>query len=352
MTYREDCMRRWMRPVAHLTTAVGLVMAGALPALAATGSQQADPAATPSGFSFTIEPTSAVGSASPQNYISLVVRPGRSYAESVSVVNYEAHATTFWLYPADAYTISDGGGFAVDGLAATPRGVGAWVSPLPHTITVPGRRQLNIRFTVRIPANAEPGVHAGGIVVEDTVPRLVSAGQRVHVKQYVQVFTRLYVLVSGPLNPDFALTGFAVDHPQPPVPMVTRRTGSVAFTVANTGNSIVSPRMHVMVTGLFGTIINKSLPATGQVLPGDLARYRLPLPGLPALGRVHVALTVRSAFGITRTVRYSYLALPLPFIAAASVLIAGLALAILCALRRRRSATTPRRGALTPTGVG
>jgi hypothetical protein len=341
-------MRRLMGPIAHLTAAVGLVMAGALPALAAAGSQQTDRAPTPSSFSFTIAPTSAVGSARPQNYISLVVHPGHSYAESVSVVNYAARATTFWLYPADAYTISDGGGFAVDGLVGTPRGVGAWVSPLPHTITVPGRRQLNIRFTVRIPANAEPGVHAGGIVAEDTVPRLVSAGQRLH----VQDFTRLYVLVSGPLNPDFALTGFAVDHPQPPVPLVTQRTGSVAFAVANTGNSIVSPRVHVMVTGLLGTIINKSFEAAGQVLPGNLARYRVPLPGLPALGWVHVALTVRSAFGITRTVRYSYLALPVPFIAAAVALIAGLALAIVLALRRRRSAPTPRKGALTPTGVG
>jgi hypothetical protein len=344
-------MKRLVRPIAAVVTAAWLIMAGALPALAATGTSQAGWAATPPSLSFTIAPTPAVGSSEPQNYISLAVDPGHSYAESVSVVNYAARATTFWLYPADAYTISDGGGFAVDALGVKPRGVGSWVSPLPHTITVPSRSQLDIRFTLRIPANAEPGVHAGGIVVEDTVPRLVGAGPRVQVKQYVQVFTRIYVLVSGFLDPNFAVTGLTVNHPQPPVPLVTRGTGSAGFTVANTGNSMVSPVVHVKVTGMFGTILDHSFAATGQILPGDLARYRVPLPGLPALGQVHVALTVRSAFGITRTVTYSYLALPVPFMAAAVALIAALALAIALVLRRRKSATTVDHGTLMPSGV-
>ena len=333
-----------------LAAAVLLAMAAAPAATASTAASASAVAASPSP-SFTIVPTPPPGTTRPPGYLSQVVSPRHAYRESFSVINYAATATRFWLYAADAYTIKDGGGFAVEGMSATPRDVGAWISPLPKVITVPARKQLNISFTITVPASAAPGEHAGGIVVEDMTPQLIRVSGQLQVRRYIQVFTRLYLTVPGRLSPDFALSGLEVAHPQPPFPVVTQRSGMIAYGVTNTGDVIISPTAELTATGLFGsTIMTKALPATGQVLPGGVADYSIPWRQLPAIGPVHVYLTVRSAYGISRVAVYSYTAIPVPFVAAVIVLLlVGAACALtLLVLRRHRARRQQVKSAVHP----
>jgi hypothetical protein len=299
----------------------------------------ASTAAGPGPESFIIVPTPPPGSTKPPGYIGLVVSPGRTYRESVSVINYASRATRFWLYAADAYTIKDGGGFAVEDMTATPHDVAAWVSPLPKVITVPAGKQLNIAFSIHVPGTVAPGQHAGGIVIEDTTPQLIRVTGQLEVRRYLQVFTRVYLTVAGRISPDFALGGLVVAHPQPPFPVVTRRSGLITYSVRNTGDAIISPTAQLTVTGLFGsTIMTKALPATGQILPGSVASYSIPWHQVPALGPVHVYLTVRSAYGISRVAAYGYTAVPVPFVVAVIVLLAGVAFALTALVLRRRRA--------------
>ena len=311
----------------------------ALLAIPTAPAATASTATGPGPESFIIVPTPPPGSTRPAGSIGLVVSPGRTYRESVSVVNYASRATQFWLYAADAYTIKDGGGFAVAGLTATPHDVGAWISPLPRVITVPAGKQLNIGFSIHVPGNVTPGEHAGGIVIEDTTPQLIRVTGQLEVKRYVQVFTRVYLTVAGRISPDFALSGLAVAHPQPPFPVVTRRSGMITYYVRNTGDAIISPAAQLTVTGLFGsTIMTKTLPATGQVLPGGVASYSIPWGQVPAFGPVHVSLTVRSAYGISRVAAYGYTAVPVPFLAVVIAFLVGAAFALtLLILRCRRA---------------
>jgi hypothetical protein len=336
-------MTRWIRqaaPPAASTIAVAWLLAAGWPAQAASKPS----ATTVPALSFTIVPTPPPGSTKPPGEIDLIVRAGGTYQESVSVVNYAKAAEKFWLYAADAYTIRNGGGFAVTGLGHTPHGVGSWVSPLPRTITVPGRRQLNIRFTVRVPANAVPGVHAGGIVVEAVNPQLIRASSQLEVKRYVQIFTRIYLTVSGRIVPGFEVSGLTVLHPQPPIPVVTHRNGYISYYVTNTGNTIIGPAARLVVTGLFGSaVMTKTFTATSQILPGNVAVYRVPWRDVPALGPVHVYLTVKSAYGLSRAVEFSYAAVPVPFVIAILVLLACVVFALVLVIRRRRysPAATP-----------
>jgi hypothetical protein len=328
-------MTRWTKRAAHLGAgplAAAFLLACALPAQAA---RTAAAGVAPVAESFTILPTPPPGSTKPAGDIDLIVYPGHAYPESVSVINYARSASRFWLYAADAYTIRKGGGFAVEGLRSRPRSVGAWVSRLPRLITVPGRKQLNIRFSIRVPRNAIPGQHAGGIVIEDTVPQLIHVNARLRVRRYTQVFARIYLTVAGRVTPDFDVDGLVVTHPQPPIPLLTRRDGAITYFVSNTGNAIIAPTVHVWVTGLFGTALNETFPATSQILPGDLAQYSVPWTDVPALGPVHVHVSVTSAYGLTRTASYGYMALPVPFVCAVVVIIAGLVLVLVLVLRRR-----------------
>jgi hypothetical protein len=348
-------MTRQTRRLARLAAAalaVCFALAGALPAAAAPA-RGAAKAAAPDLSTFTIMPTPRPGSTRSPGNISMLVTAGDSYTASVSVINYASTTTRFWLYAADAYTITNGGGFAVEGIGMQPHGVGAWVSPLPHTVAIPGRHELIVGFTIRVPRDAQPGMHAGGIVVEDTTPQVLRASSQLQVKRYLQVFTRVYLTVGGLLRPGFTVSGLSVDHPQPPIPLVTRRDGHVSYMVTNTGNALLAPVVHLRVSGMFGAAADETFPATSQILPGSRANFELPWRDVPALGPVHVYLTVRSALGISRTVSYSYLALPVPFLATVgAVLVIAVLAVIRVARRRRRSAGRQTDSAPAPVAAG
>jgi hypothetical protein len=329
----------------------GTVWAGTGPAWAAAGARTA---AGPASESFTILPTPAPGATKLVGDISLIVYPGHTYPESVSVINYARTTATFWLYAADAYTIKDGGGFAVTGLKSRPRDVGSWVSRLPKVIKVPGRKQLNIAFTIHVPANAVPGQQAGGIVIEDTSPQLIRVNSTLRVKRYTQVFTRMYLTVAGRIVPDFEIDGMILTHPQPPFPVLAKRSGSIYYALSNTGNAILAPTITLKVTDLFGTVMDKTFPATSQILPGDLAAYSVPWPDVPAIGPVHVYLTATSTYGLTRTEVQSYTAVPAPFAGSVAAVVVLLVLLVVLLIRRRRRRTragrrTPRAGAAAAT---
>jgi WxL Interacting Protein, peptidoglycan binding domain len=334
-------MTRWARHAAAIAAGAlltGALSAGPLPALAAPGGHAAAAAAALGNGSFAIAPTPPPGSTQPPGYFSMIALPGQKFAESVSVANFTKAPLKLLLYPADAYTIRKGGGFAVAGIRAVPRDLGTWISKLPKAVTIPARKQLDIRFTLHVPGNATPGTHAGGIVAQSAVPQLVQVNGRLRARVYRQVFTRVYTTVSGRLIPNFEIDNMAVTHPQPPFPLVSKRNGQITYFLSNTGNALISPTVHVWVTGLFGTSLDRSLPATSQLLPGGIASYQVAWPGVPAIGPVHVHLAVRSSYGLTRTAEYSYTAWPVPFLAAVAVLvIAALAATVLLLARRKRA---------------
>jgi hypothetical protein len=346
-------MTHWARltaAVAALALMTGGLSAGIRPAQAAPSTRGAAHAApVPSNGSFAIAPTPALGGTQSAGSFSIVAVPGHKFAESVSVANLTKAPLRLYLYPADAYTIRRGGGFAVYGLHSTPRDVGAWVSQLPRVITIPARRQLNIRFTIRVPGNATPGEHAGGIVVQAVAPQVVQVNGSLRTEVYQQVFTRIYATVPGRLTPDFEVDSLGATHPQPPFPVVTHRAGMISYYLSNTGNVIIAPTVTLQVTGLFGTVLDKKVPAASELLPGGIASYDIAWPDVPAIGPVHVRLTVTSAYGLTRTADYSYTALPGPFLATTtSVVIVIIATAVFLLIRRRRRRLVqPRRHRLT-----
>src|SRR5581483_4670364 len=84
--------------------------------------------------SFAIAPTPLPGRTTPPDSFTILAVPGQQFAESVSVANLTAAPLELLLYPADGYTIRDGGVFAVTGLKVATREVGAWVSRVPGAV--------------------------------------------------------------------------------------------------------------------------------------------------------------------------------------------------------------------------
>jgi hypothetical protein len=301
--------------------------------------------------SFAIAPTPSPHSAAPPGSFTMVAVPGQTFTESVSVANLTAAPLKLLLYPADGYTIRSGGAFAVTGIDVAPRDVGTWVSKLPQAVTVPAHKQLDIPFTLRVPANATPGVHSGGIVARAAVPQRVQVNGSLQSLVYGQVFTRIYTTVIGRLVPNFHIDSLLVTHPQPPIPLVTHRTGAVNYVLSNTGNTILDLRVRIQVTGWSGTLMDRTVPAAGQLLPANIAQYAVPLPHLPAIGPVHVRLTVQSAYGLTRTADYTYTAVPAPFLGVVTALLAAAVAATTTLLIRRKRRRKTQHTAAVREGV-
>lgn len=141
------------KPYALLLPLLPLLLLAAAPARAADNG------------SWSVQPVSSAVAARPYFHVS--ADRGQTIEDSVVVVNKTDEPLTFRLYAADAYNTARDGGFAVRTPGERMRGVGAWAEPAKDRVTVPGRKSVTVPFTIRVPADAEPGDHPGAIVALD-----------------------------------------------------------------------------------------------------------------------------------------------------------------------------------------
>ncbi len=101
-----------------------------------------------------------------RSYFVAVARPGKTFTNSVRVRNLGKETGTALLYAVDATTGRTSGAVYLD-RTRPRRGVGAWVTLGVRSVTLgPGESRV-VPITVRVPANARPGDHLGGIVAEN-----------------------------------------------------------------------------------------------------------------------------------------------------------------------------------------
>jgi hypothetical protein len=197
---------------------------------------------------------------------------GATLSNYVAVLNYSAKPLSLQLYATDAINTSNGG-FSLLPASAKPVGAGAWIS-LPAksaTVKVPAQTtkapgMVIVPFTLRVPANATPGDHVGGIVASLQTFGQNSTGQNVILDQ--RVATRLFIRVAGTLAPKLTLTKLHATYHGTLNP-IGRGSVTVSYQITNTGNVELAVNQGVTVTGLFGSKRAVSLPGVPLLLPGD-----------------------------------------------------------------------------------
>ncbi|MFB7245194.1 WxL protein peptidoglycan domain-containing protein [Streptomyces populi] len=316
-----------MRKPYALLLSVFLVLP-ALLALVATPSYAAD------NGSWSVYPVSSRIAARPYFYLS--ADPGQTLRDKVTVANKTGGPLTFRLYAADAYNTARDGGFAVRTLAEKQRGVGAWARPARTRVTVPAHGRVTVPFTLRVPERAEPGDHPGALVALDERIETGSGSLTVGVRRAVAA--RVYLRVGGPTVPALAVEGVRLTHHQPLVPGTGSSAATVSYTLHNTGNVTLNPKVRLEAEGLFGrTLLSRELAdIPSELLPGQRVRLTAPWHGAPQLDWGDVTLTA-SAPGTKESASASFLALPW-LVAVLAVL--ALAAAVV-ALRARRARVRP-----------
>ena len=270
------------------------------------------------------------------------LEPGAVVEDAVLVRNSGATALDLAVYGSDAFT--DGSG-ALD-IATAETGsdaIGAWIAPSLATVHVEPGEVTRIPFSVAVPADAQPGEHAGALL---TV--LQSTGETVSVD--MRYATRVTVTVAGDLT-----AGLALDEAQLSVTTGfwpwESASADVSYAVANTGNTRLTAVQLIEGAGV--EIYSSADASTGlitlaELLPGATVDVDATVDGLSAWlpsTTVQVAVSptvIATASGEVPTVDQQQLSLSTVAIAPGWwVLLAGLALTLVIVgrliLRRRHA---------------
>ncbi len=265
------------------------------------------PARAADNGSWSVFPNASAVAQRPYFYLS--ADPGTTVEDKVTVANKTGKPLSFRLYAADAYNTVRDGGFAVRTLEEKQRGVGAWARPAKSRVTVPPHKSVTVPFTLRVPEGAEPGDHVGALVALDE--RIDAGDGSLALGVQRAVGARIYLRVNGPAVSAITVERVRISHHQPLVPGLGDSTATISYTLHNTGNVTLDPRVEVRAQGLFGrTLLARDLTGIpSELLPGQRVRLTEPWRDAPQLDWGDVTLTA-SAKDTRESASVSFFALP------------------------------------------
>ena len=295
-------LTRHVRAVVAALLATLLLAGTAAPALAADPAPTPSPATTgtkadskaaakTSVVTFGVQPARK-GKPDARPYFNFAVTPGAVLRDQVAVRNYSTTPLTLRVYATDALNLQDGG-FGLLPRAQAPVDAGAWIAIGTRGgrgfVTVPARKSVVVPIRLKVPHDATPGDHVGGVVVSLTTQSKNTEGAAVELDQ--RVGSRVFIRVSGPLHPSLS-----IDQVRPTYDGVLNPLGRgqtrVSYVVRNTGNVKLGGRQQVSVRGPFGPTARASgLVDVPLLLPGGSYQASAVVRGVVPL--VRESLTVR-----------------------------------------------------------
>lgn len=277
----------------------------------------------------------------PRAAFELPAQPGTTLTDRAVVTNTTAAELTFRLYIADAHNTERDGGLAVRGIEEPQRDVGAWGKPAQDTVTVPPRSAVTVGLTLSVPRDASPGDHVGALVAVDTRVRPADGS---HLGVQRGVGARIYLRVDGPRQPGLAVEDVRFTARSPQLPWTGTRKSAIAYTLRNTGNVKLSPRVSLRVGGAVvgGPGDRRLIDVPAELLPGQKVRLTETWAGAPFAGWGKVTVTA-SADDVRASGTDAFLKIPWLF--TGSLLLVSTTWFLLRRRRRdARSAGTAARG--------
>ena len=259
---------------------IGLSAVVALSPVAAAPGLASATAAPNKQFQFSAEPYAAQGSQQRSEF-SYQLQPGHPILDRFVILNPSKAATSFLIYGEDATNVPGTGGYAFEQRSQMHNTtVGTWLTFGSTLVTVPAGKEVVETFQLSIPANAPPGDHVGGVVVEE-LKTPAQQKQPVGVNLVLRIAIPMYVRVVGKAYPGLTIENLKVFHQSPAFPYLSGAKVAVRFDLVNTGNDILDPTSAtVSIAGrLSGTVHKYTVHQTGaaqskanplplQMLPG------------------------------------------------------------------------------------
>jgi hypothetical protein len=269
-------MRTFLR-----TLAVGLIAAIAAPGVAA------GPALAEEGdVTWTVRTASNSYGTDRSSY-SYALNPGGTVKDAMVVANRGKKPVTLTVYAADGFT-TDAGQLDVRLKGTKSTGLGAWAKPAQESVTVAAGKVAQIPFTLSIPANATPGDYVGGLLTSLT---RASTTENINVDRRLGI--RIKLRVGGELRPVLAVEDLKLAYHGTWNPF-GEGSGTITYTIRNSGNAILSAQQAAAVTGPFGWFSSDAaaIVAAPELLPGETWAVEAPVAGITPAFRATATTTL------------------------------------------------------------
>jgi hypothetical protein len=212
--------------------------------------------------------------------LSYELDPGAVVEDAVTLFNYGNVKLTFRLYATDAFN-NDDGEFDVLPSGQPPVDLGTWITLSSSVVTVEPGMQATIPITVRVPADARPGDHAGAVLAANDTVGTGPDGKTVTLDR--RTGSRVYLRVSGPVQPELAIENVKTVYEPSLDPLGGSAT--VTYRVQNRGNVRLSGTHRASVSGPLGVARKRTarqdLP---ELLPGEGVTVTATFDDVPAMG--------------------------------------------------------------------
>lgn len=314
------------------STPTSSTAAGSSPSSTGTSSAPAPSAGTLTpAWSFV--PLSASPDRLTRSSIHLIAKPGQAVSDVAVLTNYSTQALDFDIYPSDAYNTKKLGAFTLNTPNIKEVAVGTWISLPVNIYNLPPRTATEFKFTVKVPVNASPGDHVGGIVALNTVqPVKQEPGTSIAVQRGEGI--AVYVRVPGPLHAGVAAANIGATMSTPAIGFGSG-WARVHYQVDNTGNVVLNGHANLEAVNVFGSVIKRFPPVTiDALIPGQsMALVEPRWTGLPFAGPVHlkVIMTTTSVNGTGEAVVWVF-----PWLLFLLIVLVIVALVALWIWRRRK----------------
>jgi hypothetical protein len=223
----------------------------------------------------------------------LTMTPGESRDLTVQLGNLGAETVRARTFPADVYSLVNGGfGARLDG--EPTGGTTAWLSYPTETIDLAPAARLERTFTLSVPADAQPGEYQTSLVLQNADPfGDASATSEVSVafKQIIRQALSVNITVPGPLVPGLQI-GTATQQP------VGGNT-TVVVQVKNTGNVRLKPSGEFVLMDASGKALSRYPITMDTVYAGTETTAEMPFDQLLNPGEYTVSASLADASGVT-----------------------------------------------------
>lgn len=337
------------RASGRAAAAVALLTALLLAAPAAVASPVVQAGTVPSGtaaddgISWSVTPADNRQGDGRANY-AYAVDPGERVEDALVVTNRSAAPLALTVYGTDAFTTPSG---HLDLLTADEpaTGLGTWLAFERGTLDLEPGESAEVPFTLRVPDDAAPGDHSGGVVtaLTQTVGDTALTVDR-------RLALRVHARVAGALAPGLDISDLSVSTDGTANPFGTV-TSTVRYRLTNTGTARLVPTETVSVAGPGGsTWPGGTATASGElmeILPGSTVQRVVQVSGVRPLVRAEASVRVDGLVigigggGVT-SVHDAASGWAVPWTLLALVLLAVAAAVVVPLVRARRSRGTIR----------
>lgn len=200
------------------------------------------------------------------------LEPGTSITDAVQVTNRSAGELTLQVYGADAFTTASGD---LDLLpAGQPSvGLGAWLTTADGSLTLAPGESRAVAFTIKVPQDARPGDHPGGVITSHAVGTgTVRVDQRFALRIHVRVPGEL--LVGGDVSEVDVRPG-AAWNPIGPVDV------NIHYNLQNPGTARTYFTYRADLAGPFGLGTRTVSGEIPELMPGSTIASDLALAAPP-----------------------------------------------------------------------